>query len=278
MASPFAYCLNTSTIQGQKLSLVDEVDLAAAAGYQAIEPWINEIERFRDDGGSLADLGKRVVDRGLVVASAIGFAPWVVDDAAERAKGLEQAKRDMDLVAQLGGRLIAAPPVGHHERPGLNLLAAAERYAKLCDVGQKAGVVPMVEVWGFAQSLNRLGEAALIAIESGRPEACILADVYHLHRGVSGHEGLRLLNGDAVRLFHVNDYPAATPRERLTDADRVYPGDGDAPLREIFHSLRAIGSRPFLSVELFNKAYWQQDALSVAKVALQKTRAIAEAA
>src|SRR4051812_38451854 len=38
---PFTYSLNTSTIRGQNLSIVEEVDIAARAGYQAIEPWIN---------------------------------------------------------------------------------------------------------------------------------------------------------------------------------------------------------------------------------------------
>ena len=36
--------------------------------------------------------------------SAIGFAQWLVEDDKARAKGLEQAKRDMDLVRQIGGR------------------------------------------------------------------------------------------------------------------------------------------------------------------------------
>ena len=36
--------------------------------------------------------------------------PWLVNDDSARKKGLEQAKRDMDLVLQLGGPRIAAPP------------------------------------------------------------------------------------------------------------------------------------------------------------------------
>ncbi|HLL90133.1 MAG TPA: hypothetical protein VK324_12600, partial [Tepidisphaeraceae bacterium] len=100
---PFTYCLNTSTVQGQKLSLVEEVDLAAKAGYGAIEPWIGEIEKYRDGGGSVADLRNRITDAGLRVAGAIGFAKWVVDDVTERAAGLEHMRRDMDLLAQIGG-------------------------------------------------------------------------------------------------------------------------------------------------------------------------------
>jgi 2-keto-myo-inositol isomerase len=274
---PFTYCLNTSTVQGdKKLTLPELVDLTAAAGYGAIEPWIGEIEQYVAAGGALADLRKRIEDRGLVVASAIGFAEWVVDDPDQRRKGLEVARHDMELVAALGGRLIAAPPVGHHEKAGLDLFAAAERYAALYDVGQQFGVVPMVEVWGFAKCLNRLGEAAFIAIESGRAGAAILADVYHLRRGGSPQAGLSLLSGSAIQLFHMNDYPASISANVLTDNDRVYPGDGDGPVREIVDRLKGIGAKAFLSLELFNKDYWRQDPLSVAKTGLAKMRAVVE--
>src|SRR5690242_20950564 len=99
----FHYCLNTRSIRGQKLSLVEEIDIAAKAGFQAIEPWINEIETYVHSGGSLPDLKKRIADCGLTVASAIGLAEWVVDDEARRTKGLDHARRDMELVQQIGG-------------------------------------------------------------------------------------------------------------------------------------------------------------------------------
>src|SRR5262249_20328412 len=98
---PFAYCLNTSTIRGQNLPIPHVVGLAARAGYTALEPWIDEIDKHVQSGGTLKDLAKRIADAGLAVASAIGFAQWIVDDDAARKKGLEEAKRCMDLVAQL---------------------------------------------------------------------------------------------------------------------------------------------------------------------------------
>ncbi|HZO89327.1 MAG TPA: sugar phosphate isomerase/epimerase [Chthonomonadaceae bacterium] len=272
-SEPFRYCLNTSTLQGHKLSLVEEIEIAAQAGYQAIEPWIAEIERHVEAGGSLKDLEQRLRDRGLTVESAIGFAEWIVDDDTRRARGLEQMRRDMDLVAQLGGKRIAAPPFGATNQPDLDLLQAAERYRAVLELGERMGVVPQVEVWGFSQILNRLGQAALVAIESGHPQACILADVYHLYKGGSDYTGLRLLNGNAMHVLHMNDYPAHPPRETIGDADRVYPGDGIAPLSAILRALKDIGFHGALSLELFNKDYWQQDALTVARTGLEKMRA-----
>ncbi len=270
---PFGYCFNTSTIREQKLGIVKVIEIAAKAGYRGIEPWINEIDEYVKEGGSLKDLAKRIADLGLSVESAIGFARWIVDDDAERAQGLEEAKRTMDLVAQLGGTRIAAPPAGATDKPPLDLLQAAERYRKLLELGAKLGVAPQLEVWGFSKNLSRLGESALVAIESGHPQACLLLDVYHLYKGGSGFEGLKLLGGRGLHVFHVNDYPAEPARDKISDADRVYPGDGVAPLDQIFRDLRDAGFRGMLSLELFNRSYWKQDPLLVARTGLEKTRA-----
>ena len=270
---PFGYCLNTSTLQGQKLDLVELVEMAAKAGYQAIEPWLSELDRYVKGGGSLKALGQRIRDRGLAVPSAIAFFEWIVDDDERRKKGLEEARRNMDMVQQIGGTRIAAPPAGAVKQADLNLIQAAERYRALLALGQQFGIVPEVEFWGPSRALSRLGEAALVALESGHPQACILADVYHLYKGGSHWEGLRLLSGTALHVIHCNDYPAQPARGTITDAHRVYPGDGVAPLKAILRTLRQIGFRGMLSLELFNRDYWKQDPLTVARTGLEKMRA-----
>ena len=271
-AEPFGYCLNTSTIRGQKLPLVQEVEIAARAGYQGIEPWVSELDQHVKDGKSLKDLAQLVRDRGLVVADAIGFAEWIVDDDARRRKGFEEAKRVMGMCQEIGCKHLAAPPAGATNQAGLDLSQAAERYAQLCKLGESMDVVPAMEMWGFSKNVHRLGEAVQIAMESGYPKACVLPDVYHFYKGGSDPHGLRLLNKDAIAILHVNDYPAKD-RATITDADRVYPGDGVAPLKALFRDLRAIGYRGMLSLEVFNRDYWQKDALAVAVAGLEKLRA-----
>src|SRR5258706_13756325 len=77
------YSLNMSTIRGQKLPLPQQVEVAAKAGYQAIEPWMGELDAFVKGGGKLADLRKQIEDAGLTVESAIGLAQWLVDRAQQ---------------------------------------------------------------------------------------------------------------------------------------------------------------------------------------------------
>ncbi len=271
-ADPFRYCLNTSTLRGQKLSLREEVRIASQAGYTGIEPWIREIQAHVKQGGSLKDLNKEIADSGLTVESAIGFSNWIVDDDAKRSAALEQAKREMDLVRQIGGTRIAAPPAGATNQDDLDLAAAAQRYRTLLELGQKMGVTPQLELWGFSKTLSRLGELAHVAIESGHADACVMPDVYHIYKGGSDFNGLKLFNGKQIHVFHMNDYPAQPPRSEINDAARVYPGDGVAPLAQIFETRRSIGFQGALSLELFNPDYWKQDPLTVAKTGLDKMR------
>ncbi|MCO6458514.1 MAG: sugar phosphate isomerase/epimerase [Pirellulaceae bacterium] len=266
------YCLNTSTIRGQNLPLDEELRIAHEAGYDAVEPWLNKIQEYVDGGGSLSDLRKRLADWHMTIESAIGFAPWIVDDPQRRAQGLEQARRDMDLVAQLGGTRIAAPPAGVPRGEVVDPLRAAERYRALLELGDQIGVTPQIEMWGGNPSIGRVSTALLIAIECGHPKACFLGDVFHTYKGGCNFEGLRLLGPQALQVFHMNDYPADPPRETIRDEHRVYPGDGIAPLNDIFRSFDDVGARPVLSLELFNPAYWNQPAPDVARTGLDKMR------
>jgi 2-keto-myo-inositol isomerase len=287
----FGFCLNTSTVRdkdGKSRAITDLIDIASKAGYDAIEPWISELDAYTGGGGKLEDLAKRIKDAGLVVPDAIGFAEWIVEDPERRKKGLEQAKRDMDKVARIGGTRLAAPPVGatggmskrddpKFTQPIIDLVAAADRYRELLAVGEKLGITPIVEVWGFSKTLRRLGEALLVAVESGNSRGCVLPDVYHLYKGGSDFAGLPLLSASAIGIFHVNDYPRID-RPKIVDQDRVFPGDGVAPLGDMLRTLREIGYRGYLSLELFNHDYWKRDPHEVARTGLEKLKAAVRAA
>jgi 2-keto-myo-inositol isomerase len=277
-SEPFRFSLNMATIRGQKLGIVKEVEIAAQAGYSAIEPWVESVAEYAKNGGSLSDLKKRIADLGLTVEGAIGFAEWIVDDDEKRAKGMERAKNEMELIARIGGKRIAAPPAGANNTPGLDPIKAAERYRALLEAGDQIGIVPELELWGFSQNLHRLSECAMVAIQTGHPKACILADVFHLYKGGSDYHGWALLSPNAVQVLHMNDYPAEPPRDKINDSFRVYPGDGVAPLVDILRTLRATGGQKVLSLELFSRKFWEQDPREVAKAGLGKMKAVAQRA
>ena len=262
------FCLNTSTIHGEVIPIVEQIAIAQKAGYNAMEPWLRDIDKYTSQGGTLSDLRKRIADAGLTIESSIAFANWIVDDESARNKGLEQARKEMDIVTSIGGVRIAAPPAGATDGPPLNLDRAAERYHALLEVGKSAGCVPQLEVWGFSKNLSKLSEVLYVAAAAQHPDACVLPDIYHLYKGGSEFFDLSLLSGKRIHMFHMNDYPDI-PRDKINDADRVYPGDGIAPVSKILKMVMDSGFDGVLSLELFNRTYWQQDPNLVASKGLE---------
>lgn len=274
------YSLNTSTIRGQKLTITQQVDVAAKAGYDGIEPWIRDIDTYVESGGKLSDLRKQISDSGLSVVSAIGFANWISDDDDQRAAGLQQARKDMNTIKAIGGVRIAAPPVGAHRGDSASppLAVIADRYRALLEVGDETGVVAQLELWGFSPTLSKLSELAYVATGAGHADACVLPDFYHIYKGGNDFESLAMIEASRMHCFHINDYPSDPPLAKIADRDRVFPGDGICPLPKIIRSLLDNGFAGTFSLELFNPEYWKRDALEVATEGLRKSKAVVAAA
>jgi sugar phosphate isomerase/epimerase len=275
-SEPFGYCLNTSTIRGNNLDIVGVIAAASTAGFDAIEPWMMEVDAYTSKGGTLKDLGKRIADAGLTVESAIAFNSVLNDDDAARAAALEKLKADMDKVAQIGGKRIAVPPGGG--RVAVSLDNAAKYYREALELGEKMGVQPLLELWGTHPVLGPLSHGIYVTVAAGRADASLLLDVFHLYKSGTPFTALKQINGASLHVMHLNDYPQAADPATLNDGSRIYPGDGVAPLRQILRDLRDGGFRGHFSLELFNKGYWAKSADENLKTAMEKIRATVRAA
>ena len=268
--------LNPSTLKGYGLSFREQVRLAIEAGFDGFEPWLRDAHAAKVSG-EFADAVKMARDGGLAFVNGIAFGAWVDEDPAKRAAGMEETKRDMALLAEMGCPCIAASMFGSHKpgAPVLGLGTIAERYAAVCDLGREMGVRPLLEYWGHSVNLHTPEDALWVAATAGRANAGILPDVYHTYRGGGRFETYRLFSPAAVPVLHMNDVPANPPRERLVDADRIWPGDGIAPWRDIFAALDEAGTNPWLSVELFNPNYWKTTPLDTMRTAIAKMKGVA---
>lgn len=265
----FRFSLNTSTISGQKPGIEKYIDIAARAGYDCIEPWIGDLQAYVSNGGSLPALKKLLDDSKIEAINAIGFASWMSDDEEQRKAGFRQMKEEMQILSALGCTRIAAPAAGVKSTP--DLFKVGERYRELLALGRQTGVRPQLEIWG-SSVFHHIGQAMMAIAVANDPDVRILPDIYHLYRGGSGFENLKMLDGNMIEVFHMNDYPGDIPREQMEDKDRVYPGDGVAPLKQVAADLKAMEGEKILSLELFNREYWKEDPLSVAKTGLAKMR------
>jgi 2-keto-myo-inositol isomerase len=272
----FKYSLNMSTIRGQKLGFIKELQVAAKAGFTSVEIWIDSFQTYLQNGGTTAEAKKIITDLGITIENAIGFAKWIVDDKATRDAALKQLQTEMDLLAQINCHRIAAPPSGATSLPLLDLNAITDRYITILEMGDKTDVVPMVEMWGGSQNLKKISQVLYVATQSGHKNALVLLDSFHIYKGESSVDSLQFVGKNAIEVFHINDYPAGIPPAKISEPDRIYPGDGIAPLKQILQTLKNPDKPVVLSLEVFNESYYKQDALLVAKTGLAKIKTIAE--
>lgn len=75
-----------------------------------------------------------------------------------------------------------------------------------------------------------------------------------------------------MRCFHINDSPADPPRRQMSDAHRGCPGNSVAALPELLAMMHSTGFRGVLSLELFNREYWQGPTQVVADAGIAKMK------
>ena len=265
--SPWPICLNVSTIRPS--SLVEKIDAASKAGYDAIEPWIGDLEKYEADGGNLKELGLKIKEKGLFVPNIIGLWDCMPMDDQAFKDSLPATKERMRRAAAIGSKHIAAIPVP--DREDFNVETGIRRYKELLNIGrEKYGIIVAFEFVGFFKGIHRFGEAAGIAIDVDDKDACLIMDTFHLYRGGSGFNGIKHINAEFIADFHWNDVNSTTPRNTLGDKDRIYPGDGILPLVQLLKDLDSINYRGPLSLELFNREHWKQNPFDVAKTGLKK--------
>jgi sugar phosphate isomerase/epimerase len=262
--------LNTSTIR--PTPLLDKIRIAGRAGYQAIEPWNDEVTEYLGEGGSMGTLKQALADAGLKVVSVIALHGWIMAENDDYARVLDDCKRRMEQAAELGSPfIVASPPM-----EVVDLGRAKERFQELLRLGREVGIRPSMEFLGFVAGIKDVASAWTIASGSGDPTACVVADVFHMVRGGGDVDDLLKIPGDRLSCFHINDLPATPDPRTQTDADRVMVGDGIADLPRVISNLRSIGYRGPLSLELFNPALWERDPAEVVKIGLDRIRSLVE--
>ena len=275
---PIRISLNTSTLLHYKLDVDVQIDMVANAGFDGVELWMRDIKAYLEKGGTSEQLKRKLEERGLILENIIGFSKWCSDDPEERKKAMEQLREEMMIIAQMGGKFIAAPVQGIESLDRNKYDDYAERYNAILNLGDETGVTPILELWGMG-ALNKVSDCAQIAIATGHPKATMLLDFYHVYRGGNDWDTVDLLNGNRLPVIHINDYPSSPSYELLKDSDRVLPGEGVCPFNELIPKLYNAGFRGGFSVELFNKEYWEtMDAKTILKNSYEKTYTVVEKA
>ncbi|GMW03904.1 MAG: xylose isomerase [Candidatus Hydrogenedentota bacterium] len=267
--SPWPLCMNTSTIR--PATLEQKVEASAKAGYDAMELWVGDLEEYEKAGNDVKALGQRIKDHGMFVIDVIGLWDCLPPTQEEYDAIMPTTRKRMELSAAVGSKHVATLPLPN--RDTFDMAWATEKYRELLNIGRNDyGILPSFEFVSLFKTVFKMGQAACIAIDANDPDASIVADTFHMHKGGGGFEGVRHLDGRFISTFHWNDVAGDLPPAELGDKDRILPGDGILPLKSVLQQLKDIGYTGPISLELFNRTHWEMDPNEVAVLGIESMR------
>ena len=143
----------------------------------------------------------------------------------------------------------------------------------LAEISSKYAIKLAYEFLGFkGTSVNNFAQCYEIIKELDRDDVGIVLDCFHFYAGGSKIEDLEDADAEKIFIFHINDSKKGDIWT-LKDSDRLWPGDGAIPLKEILHILKTNDFNGVATVELFNPDYWKWDPERTIRVAKEKTEA-----
>ena len=243
-----------------------DVEAFAEGGCHAMEVWLTKLETHLETH-SAAATRQLLDDHGMTLAAASYQGGLLLSQGEQRQAHHDHFKRRLDLCQTFGipTLLVVADFVGGVEATDLERavvsLKQAAQWAAAFDVSLA------LEFRGSATFCSSLDTALALVAHCGEPNVGVNLDVFHYYTGPSKFDDLALLTRDNLAFVQVCDL-AGVPRELATDADRVFPGEGDFRLGPIMDRLRAIGYDGWVSLELFNPTLWQVKATQVAELGL----------
>jgi len=119
--------------------------------------------------------------------------------------------------------------------------------------------------------INNLEETLAILNQIDSENLILVVDIFHLYRTAAPLTSLRKIPKDKLWIIHVNDVPQK-PLGLLTDKDRVFPGEGILSFLDLKKILEQINYDKYVSVELFNEKYWNEDPFIVARKAKESLK------
>ncbi len=255
--------------------LLTDLAVAQQAGFDALEIRDAKLEAYLAQGGALSDLVRTFAEARVLPLSLNALERSTPSAGPARQELLERTRTLCRWAAELGIPYVVAVP---GPADGLDhdqiREASVEALREIAEIGRDQGVSIGFEFLGPTEYAVRTIAAAREIVEAvADPAVGMVIDTFHYYVGGSTPEMLRGFDPRRLFIVHLED-AEDRPREALTDAHRLLPGEGVIPLHQLVQALDAIGYDGAYSVELFRPEYWAWDPLDLARAARESLDAL----
>jgi sugar phosphate isomerase/epimerase len=248
--------------------LADALRATKTAGWDGVELRRIDFARAAEKGQAATEVLALVKASGLGVACVGVELGWMFADGDERRKLMQAFEESCRWAVALGCRTVmSASDRGHGD-----LTRAASNMREAGDIAARHGVKLAVEFNSQAEQLNNLGVMRGVVAKAAHSSCGLLLDTYHLQRSGASLAAIDDVALGEIAYVQYSDVPR-TGLEPGKALDRLPPGRGSVPFKEIFALLDRKGYRGFMSYEAPNPAAWARPAEEVAREALDATRA-----
>ena len=222
------------------LALVDDIATAGSAGYDAIEIADDKLAAYLARGGDPQDLRAKL--------SRLALYPLSLYDSSERATlaaWSDAASREWwrafcARAAAVGCAHVIVTPGRKTQADATRASELAAALAAMAAVGGELGLRTALDFRGISGSVARTLADARELVDAASAPVKFVLDAFHFHAGGSTAAMLDGMDADSVALVRLADADSRPPKT-LTDGDRLLPGDGVIPLRDLVRRIEALG-------------------------------------
>lgn len=264
-------CFNQATTMAHS-TLEKDLEFCEKHGYDLIEIRLDKLKDYLVDH-TVEDLVTFFKNSHLkpFAFNALEFITF------RDADGYQVIKDDLKFLCEVGERInckkiVVVPTfdVGPHTKQEIKEESIRVLH-ELADLAQPFGVKLAYEFVGYPNcSVNTFGQTYDIVKAVDRDNVGMVLDCFHFHAMGSSIDDLKNADGDKIFIFHIDD-AEDLPVGALRDDKRLWPGDGAIDLPAILSTLKGIGYKDMVSVELFRPEYWEWDIEKTIQVGREKT-------
>jgi 4-hydroxyphenylpyruvate dioxygenase len=241
---------------------------AAKAGFRAVEMFENDLTFF---DGTPRNVRRMAEDLGLEIVALQPLRDFEAMPEPQRKRNFERAARKLDLMDELGARLlclcsnVAPEAIDDPAR-------AAEDLAQLADAARGRGYRIGYEALAWGTHVRDWMQAWDIVRRADRPNLGVVLDSFHICVRNNPIEPIASIPGDRIALVQVADAPALVMDPlSLSRHHRCFPGQGDLPIAQFLDAVVGAGYRGPISLEIFNDQF---RGASVSGIALDGMRSL----
>lgn len=260
--------------QAVTLTTPFEADILGAAdgGCSAVEVWLTKLETHLETH-SLEETNRLVQNRGVALVAAAFQGGLLLSQGDARAAHFDHFKKRLALCEALGIPTLVVVADFHQRLDETSLQRSLISLAQAAQWAAGYGVTLALEFQGGNSFCACLDTAVMLVEQCGEPNVGVCLDAFHYYKGPSKPEDLRRLTPRNLAHVQLCDVPGV-PRELMTDADRVFPGEGDFDLTPIIARLHEIGYAKAVSLELLNPVLWDMKPSQVVELGMTALKRI----